>query len=144
MKGVENILVSRAKCCNPILGDEIIGYLTRTKGVTIHRKDCKNIAKLLAKTPEKFVEVEWIEDGNINFSVTIDVLTEDITGMLARLTNIFEVLNIHIQKVNGIAIKAKDQAQFTFVFTISSKAQLENLINKIKNIKGVISVWRKR
>ena len=144
VKGIDNILVARAKCCNPILGDEIVGYLTKTKGITIHRKDCKNIAKLLNITPEKFVDVEWVEDRNINFSVTIEVLTEDITGMLARLTNVFEILNIHIQKVSGISIKAKDQAQFKFVFSIGSKEQLDSLINRIKGIKGVISVWRKR
>ncbi len=144
VKGIDNILVSRARCCNPILGDEIVGYLTKTKGITIHRKDCKNISNLLKITPEKFVEVEWVEDKNINFTVSIVILTEDITGMLARLTNVFEVLNIHIQKVNGIAIKPKQQAQFRFVFSIGSKNELESLINKIKGIKGVISVWRKR
>lgn len=144
VKGIDNILVTRAKCCNPILGDEIIGYLTKTKGITIHRKDCKNIIKQLKSTPEKFVEVEWVEDKNINFTVTIEILAEDITGMLARLTNVFEVLNIHILKVSGTSIKPKDQAQFKFVFSIGSKTQLESLINRIKGIKGVIAVWRKR
>jgi len=144
VKGVDNVLVARAKCCNPILGDDIVGYLTKTKGITIHRKDCKNIAKLLKTTPEKFLEVEWLEDKEISFSITIDIITENMTGMLAKLTNVFEIFNISIQHVSGTSIKGKDQAHFKFVISISSRKQLENLLTRLKSIKGVISVWRKR
>ncbi len=144
VRGIDNIWVSRARCCNPILGDNIVGYLTKTKGITIHRKDCKNIQKLMKTSPEKFVEVDWEEGKEITFTVDIYVLTENITGMLSKLTNVFEVLNISIQQVKGQSVRGKDQAQFHFTFNVTSKTQLENLLNKIKSLKGVYSVWRKR
>ncbi len=144
VKGIENIFVTRAKCCNPIHGDEIVGYLTKTKGITVHRKDCKNISKHMALTPEKFIDVEWMTKENINFTVSVEVFTENIQGMLTKLSHIFEVLNLNIKNVRGSEINGKKQAHFIFDVSVSSKTQLEELIRKLKETKGVISVWRKK
>lgn len=143
IKGIDNIYVTRARCCNPIYGDEIIGYLTKLKGVSIHRTTCENL-KQIRIDPARLIEVEWIETATMNFTVDLNILTEDKKGILTKLTDVFDKMNLDLKKVMGESHKAKQQAIFRFIVQVNSRQQLDNLINKLKSIKGVSSVWRKK
>jgi len=143
IQGLDNILVSRARCCNPIVGDPIVGYLTKTKGVSVHRKDCESLRKGRID-PARIIEVEWVEEPGQTFLVDLVVVTEDLTGMLARLTDVFDSMNLNLRKVQGESFRAKNEAQFKFTVAISSRQELDHLVRRLSGTRGVQSVWRKR
>ncbi len=143
IKGIDHIYVTRARCCNPIYGDDIIGYLTKVKGVSIHRVDCENL-KQTRIDPARFIDVEWVETEKMSFTVDLNILTEDVKGILTKLTDVFDKMNLDLRKVIGETHKAKQQAIFRFIVQVDSRQQLDNLIVKLKSIKGVLSVWRKK
>ena len=143
IQGLDNILVTRARCCNPIIGDKIVGYLTKTKGVSVHRRNCESL-KAGRIDAARLIEVEWVHDPNHTFVVDLNVLTEDLTGMLSRLTDIFDSMNLNLRKVQGESYRAKNQAQFRFSVQIASREELDNLLRRITGTRGVLSVWRKR
>lgn len=143
IQGLDNILVTRARCCNPIIGDAIVGYLTKTKGVSVHRDDCENLRKGRID-PARLIDVEWVEDPTHHFLIDLTVITEDITGMLAKLTDVFDSMNLSLRKVRGESFRAKNQAQFQFSVQIGSRDELDRLLKRLNSTKGVQSVWRKR
>ncbi len=143
IQGLDGLLVTRARCCNPIFGDRIIGYLTKLKGISVHRADCENLKKGRIDTA-RLIDVEWVENPNYSFLIEIIVITEDITGMLARLTDIFDSMNLNLRKVQGESFQAKNQAQFRFSAQITSREELNHVLTRIKGTRGVLSVWRKK
>ncbi|NOY22680.1 MAG: bifunctional (p)ppGpp synthetase/guanosine-3',5'-bis(diphosphate) 3'-pyrophosphohydrolase [Acidobacteria bacterium] len=143
IQGLDNLLVTRARCCNAIFGDPIIGYLTKLKGISVHRADCENL-KQGRIDPARLIDVEWVEDPNHSFLIEVIVITEDITGMLARLTDVFDSMNLNLRKVQGESFRVKNQAQFRFTVQISSREELNRVLIRIKGTRGVLSVWRKK
>jgi len=143
IKGIDHIFVTRARCCNPIYGDNIIGYLTKMKGVSIHRTICDSL-KQTRIDPARLIDVEWIETASMSFTVDLNILTDDLKGILTKLTDTFDKMDLDLKKVSGETHKAKQQAIFRFIVQINSRQQLDSLIKKLKSIKGVISVWRKK
>jgi len=143
IQGLDNLLVTRARCCNPIFGDKIVGYLTKLKGISVHRGDCENL-KQGRIDPARLIDVDWVEDPNHFFLIEIIVISEDITGMLARLTDVFDSMNLNLRKVQGESFRVKNQAQFRFTVQISSREELNRVLSRIKGTRGVLSVWRKK
>ncbi len=143
IQGLDNLLVNRARCCNPIFGDKIIGYLTKLKGISVHRADCENLKQGRIEKA-RLIDVEWVEDPNHSFLIEIIVITEDVTGMLARLTDVFDSMNLNLRKVQGESFRVKSQAQFRFTVQISSREELNRVLTRIKGTRGVLSVWRKK
>ncbi len=143
IQGLDGLLVTRARCCNPIFGDPIIGYLTKLKGISVHRANCENL-KQGRIDQARLIDVEWVEDPSHSFLIEIIVISEDITGMLARLTDVFDSMNLNLRKVQGESFRAKNQAQFHFTVQITSRDELTRVLTRIKGIRGVLSVWRKK
>ncbi|RLE22404.1 MAG: hypothetical protein DRJ08_04160 [Acidobacteria bacterium] len=143
IQGLDGLLVTRARCCNPIFGDPIIGYLTKLKFIIVHRANCENL-KQGRIDQARLIDVEWVEDPSHSFLIEIIVISEDITGMLARLTDVFDSMNLNLRKVQGESFRAKNQAQFHFTVQITSRDELTRVLTRIKGIRGVLSVWRKK
>lgn len=140
VKGVENVLVRFAKCCNPVPGDEVIGYITRGRGVSIHRRDCPNIEQYL-KEPERIVEAEWNVTKDAKFDATINVLANDRTGILMDITNLLGENKISVKAIQGRTTRDRI-ANINLTVEISSTEQLEKIIRKLRKIDSVFEVQR--
>lgn len=140
VKGIENILVRFSKCCNPVPGDEIIGYITKGRGVSIHRKDCPNTKDLFVE-PERIIEVEWNTQSSVSYNADVQVRANDRQGLLAEITSIINENKINI--VSFYSRTSKDRiANINFVLEINDIEQLNKLIRRLRRIEGVIEVFR--
>lgn len=140
VKGVENVLVRFAKCCNPVPGDKVIGYITRGRGVSIHRLDCPNVEQYL-KEPERIVEAEWNVTKDAKFDAQINVLANDRTGILMDITNLLGENKISVKAIQGRTTRDRI-ANINLTVEISSTEQLEKIIRKLRKIDSVFDVQR--
>jgi GTP pyrophosphokinase len=136
--GVDDVLVRFGRCCNPVPGDPIVGFITRGRGVTVHTDNCE---KALATDPERRVDVSWDVRGDFKRPVTLRVLTADRPGLLADISNTFSKKGVNISQANCRAT-GDDRAVNTFEVTISDLKQLTDLIRSIERLNGVHSVER--
>ncbi|MFZ5469212.1 MAG: RelA/SpoT family protein [Myxococcota bacterium] len=136
--GVDDVLVRFGRCCNPVPGDPIAGFITRGRGVTVHTVQCE---KALATDPERRVEVTWDVRGDFKRPVTLRVLTADRPGLLADISQAFSKKGVNISQANCRAT-GDDRAVNTFEVTISDLKQLTDLMRSIESLSGVYSVER--
>lgn len=140
VKGVDNILVKYAKCCSPVYGDEIKGYITLGKGVSIHRSDCPNLSILLGKK-ERIIEVSWVHGYKGVFTgVEIEIECWDRAGLLGDIMGIVSSHGISLTSCKAFARKTK--AIIKLCMDVSDIGQLENVMQKIMKINGVLKVTR--
>jgi GTP diphosphokinase / guanosine-3',5'-bis(diphosphate) 3'-diphosphatase len=141
--GVDNVLVYRAPCCNPIRGEEIIGYITRGKGVAVHARRCKNAANLMVNR-ERVIEVNWIGEGTSEpYAVKLSVITEDRQGQLAALTNAIANIKTNIRDARTDDKHYSDGIRrIDLTVDITDMNHLERVSSAIKGVEGVIEVER--
>lgn len=139
IKGVDNIKVRFAKCCNPVPGDDIVGYITRGRGVSIHRKDCPNISDLVGQ--ERFIDVEWDTNEKAEYPVEIQIKATDRSGLLTDITQGITDSNISLLSLNARTNKEK-LVLINMTLEIKNTEQLRDLMKRIKKLKGVIDVYR--
>lgn len=140
VKGIDNIMVRFSKCCNPVPGDKISGFITRGRGVSIHRDDCLNIIEN-EDVIDRLIEVEWIIGEEISLQAKIQILAEDKNGLLVDITKILTELKIEMVSIYARTNKKKE-AILNVIVKIDNVKKLEKLMQKIKNIKEVIDVQR--
>ena len=141
VKGESNLMVRFAKCCSPVPGDEILGYITKGRGVSVHRKDCPNLKTLIETDGEKVVEVNWGKSQNAAYFAEIQVKADDRENLLADTMSVISDLKLQLSAVN--ANLAKDGYAFINIkVKITSVDNLNELMKKIKRLKGVIDVYR--
>jgi GTP diphosphokinase / guanosine-3',5'-bis(diphosphate) 3'-diphosphatase len=138
LNGIDDVLVRYTKCCNPLPGDEIIGFITRGRGITVHRRNCP---KAFDTDPERRVEISWDARAKINRPVQIKVMTANRPGILATVGHTFHEQGINISEAT---CRASDdgRATNTFTFLCSDLAQLKNVIRQLQRIPGVMAVER--
>ncbi|RKD34648.1 RelA/SpoT family protein [Thermohalobacter berrensis] len=139
IKGIDNVKVRFSKCCNPVPGDEIIGYITRGRGVSIHRKDCPNINNL--ENQERFVEVEWDEAKKVSYSAEIQIKASDKPGLLSEITQLLSEGNLTVTSLHARTNKEK-LALINITLEIKGVEQLNKFMKKVKKHKDVIDVYR--
>jgi GTP diphosphokinase / guanosine-3',5'-bis(diphosphate) 3'-diphosphatase len=142
VKGFDDLLVYRAKCCNPIRGEEIIGYITRGKGVAVHSKNCPNVQNLLYDADRK-IEVEWgvgASPASEAYAVPLTILTEDRPGMLAEIAAV--VADVGSNIVNAEARTADERGTIDLVVEIPDMKHLERVMASIRRLDGVYDVSR--
>lgn len=141
VKGETNVLVRFAKCCNPVPGDEIIGYITKGRGVSIHRNDCKNVGFLLQNEDNKIMEVSWGRPKGAEYITEIQIRADDREGLLAESMEIISNSKTSLYAVNAKPPKA-GIAFINLQLKISDIEDLKDVIKKIRKIRGVIDVYR--
>ncbi len=141
VKGIDNILVRFAKCCNPVPGDEIIGYVTKGRGVSIHRNDCTNAASLLSDTENKLVDVEWGSAKGADYTTEIQVKAEDREGLLSEIMELIIETKTYLCAVSAKTIK-NNLAVVTIKLKISDIEHLKELMKRIKRLSGVLEIYR--
>lgn len=139
--GLEGIYVRFAKCCNPLPGDDIVGYITRGRGVTVHRVDCENIIRDKEKNQSRMVKVSWIDDNKSRFEAEIEVKAADRRGIVNEITHVISnekigLAGIYARKGHELGITVN------IILEVNGIEELQHIIKKIKNVPGVEDAFR--
>ena len=144
VKGIDDVAVRFSKCCAPVPGDEIVGYITRGRGVSIHRTDCINVLCMDEFDRERLIEANWaegpVQETNL-YSTEIIIYASESTGLVFELSKIFNEENINLTGMN-VRTSKQGKATVSVKFEIRSKEQLIKLTSKIRSIEGVIDIER--
>ena len=138
VKGSPDVLTKMARCCTPVPGDEIIGFITRGEGVSVHRGDCKNVKSL---TPQRVVEVSWADDSRGVFMVQIQIEALDRSGLLSDVTRVLS--ENHVNILSAAVSTGRDRVALSrFVFEMADPSHLDHLLNQVRKIEAVYEVSR--
>jgi GTP diphosphokinase / guanosine-3',5'-bis(diphosphate) 3'-diphosphatase len=141
VKGVDNLMLARARCCNPLRGEPIIGYISLGKGIVVHNKNCKNVKQLMVNR-DRIVDVEWAKDDNtIAHSVGLLATTENRTGMLAGITNAIAEIKISIRNASA-RVSDDEMGLIEVTVEVFDKKHLDKVVSAIKSVPGVLDVER--
>jgi guanosine-3',5'-bis(diphosphate) 3'-pyrophosphohydrolase len=145
IEGVGDVAVRFSKCCNPVPGDEIIGFITRGRGVSIHRTDCINILNVSEEEKERLIDAEWLivekEIKNLTYQTEIRVIGEDRMGMIVDISRVLTEEKIPVKALNARTTK-NNESIINITMEISGVQQLETIIRKIKSIAGINDIIR--
>ena len=141
VRGIDDLMVYRAKCCNPIRGEAIVGYVTRGKGVAVHSTACPNVQSLMYDVERK-IEVEWARAAEDSFPVRIVIHTDDRPGMLNQLTGVLSDENTNIRSLEAKTETDHDGGVVEMTVDVRDKKQLEKLVAAMRRISGVRDVER--
>lgn len=142
VEGVDNLLVRFSKCCNPVPGDEIVGFITKGRGISIHRKDCINVLSLPQEERQRFIDVQWdLEKENLSYDTSIHILAEERKGLFSDISRVCEDMDVSITGFH--AKSAKDGiVNMDLTVAISNTSQMEKVLTNIKSIPGIADVYR--
>ena len=142
VKGMDDLLTYRARCCNPIRGEPIVGYITRGKGVAVHSRTCPNVQNLMYEA-ERRIEVEWARAAGESFSVRLVVHSDDRSGMLNQLTQILFDDEVNIRSVEARGDDRQlEAAVIEMTIEVRDKKQLERLVSTMRRVSGVRDIER--
>ncbi|MDD4376956.1 MAG: bifunctional (p)ppGpp synthetase/guanosine-3',5'-bis(diphosphate) 3'-pyrophosphohydrolase [Eubacteriales bacterium] len=142
VKGADNLMIRVSRCCNPVPGDEIVGFITKGRGISVHRSDCSNIISLPEEEKQRFIEVEW-EDLKAGKAYNADVciIGSDRKGMFSDISRTCEDMDVHISGMN--AKSGKDcTVNITLTLSIASTQQMQKVLRVLRNVPGVTHVYR--
>jgi guanosine-3',5'-bis(diphosphate) 3'-pyrophosphohydrolase len=140
VKGLDNLLVRFARCCNPVPGDEIVGFVTRGRGVSVHRSDCPNV-EMLREHAERMLEVEWAPTPDLDYRVELEVLALDRNGLLNEVMNAMAETKTDVTAVSGRA-DSRRIAHINLSVRIHNLEHLRTVVERLKRLKDVQSVRR--
>ena len=140
IKGTEGAVVTFAKCCRPIPGDPILGFVTSGRGIVIHTEDCKNVAEYRSR-PEKWIDVEWVKDLEGDFPIEIRLLVQNQRGVLARVAASLADMEANIENVS---IEERDGMHSTLSFTVAVKHRqhLARVMRRLRSLESVVRIYR--
>lgn len=140
--GLDNILTRLAKCCNPIPGDDIVGYITKDRGVTVHRSDCTNVMRDRVNSNKELVEVHWNNVGESNiFDVEVQIKAYNRPDLIYDISSLFKTEKVNILALNTRKIE-RSTATMDLSFEVKTKEQMKKIIHKLKSIADVHEVYR--
>ena len=140
VRGAPDILVKLAKCCTPVPGDDIVGFVTRGAGVSVHRSDCNNVASLLQE-PERMIDVEWAPTSKTLFLVQIQVEALDRAGLLSDITRVLSENHVNILSAT-VSTSSDRLALSRYVFEMGDTTHLDRVLNAVRRIDAVYDVYR--
>lgn len=142
VKGSDNLMIRISRCCNPVPGDEIIGFITKGRGISVHRKDCSNMTSLPENEHARLIDVEW-EDLKVGKSYDADIcmVTIDRRHMFSDISRACEDMDVHISGVNAKSGK-NEEVNIVLTLSLSSTQQMQKVLRTLRNIEGVLHVYR--
>ena len=143
VEGIDNCLIKFSQCCNPLPGDDVIGFITRGHGVSVHKKDCVNYVNAIKneQEPERWINVYWASSRSKTYRATLDIVSYDRNGLLADVAIVLSEMRIFIHESSSRQLK-NGNANIVLTISIAGIEQLNNIIARLKKINGVISVDR--
>lgn len=138
IEGIDNIKVSTAKCCNPVPGDEILGYITKGRGLSVHRTDCPNLENI---DLDRTIDVRWDEDSVINYNLHLSLLAYDRPGYVSDLTRVLGEYDINIESM--AAEKRQDNTfMVDLILNVNGQKEAQDILSKIKKVQGTVEAYR--
>ena len=142
VEGVDNLMISIARCCTPVPGDEIVGYITKGRGITVHRTDCDNIKALDEKERDRLIEVSWDPElTDKSYHGEISVVAKDQKGLLSSISKVCEDMDVRIIGLNAREGK-DDTVNINLTLMISDRSQIEKICRSFKGIPGILDAYR--
>ena len=142
VEDIDSCMIKFSRCCTPVPGDDIVGFITKGYGVSIHRRDCPNARA--ANNPDlaaRWVNVSWITGGEKPFATTLEVLAEDRDGLLLNVSQVLTAQQIRMKEIIGRELPG-GRCGFTVTFEVKGLDQLTTVMNKLRSIEGVVEVKR--
>ncbi len=144
VEGVDNLMISIARCCNPVPGDDIVGYITKGRGITVHRVDCDNMRALPEDERERLIEVSWNPELlDKSYDGEISIIAKDQKGMLSSISKVCEDMDVRIIGLNARANK-DDTIRINLTLMIRDRSQIEKICRSFKGIPGIIEAYRNK
>ena len=144
VEGVDNLMITIAKCCTPVPGDDIVGYITKGRGITVHRTDCDNMKALSDEDKQRLIDVSW--DPNLldkSYDGEISIIAKDQKGMLSSISKVCEDMDVRIVGLNARANK-DETVRINLTLMIHDRSQIEKLCRSFKSIPGIIEAYRNK
>ncbi len=141
VEGMDDVLVRLSKCCSPIPGDDIVGFVTQGRGVGVHRADCPNVVSLLASSRERQIEVEWASGGGSSFAMAIEVLALDRARLLADVSRVLSEHHVNIT-MSETRTGSDQVSRMRFEFELVDAAHLSSILAGIRQLDGVFNAYR--
>ena len=144
VRGIHDVAVRFSKCCSPVPGDEIVGFVTRGRGISIHRTDCDNIMCMSEAERDRLIEAEWVAEGvsgEAEFTTEINVYAMDRSALIFDITKVFMEADIPIKRIEG-RVNKQGKSTVNVQFGVKSKSDLNTLTAKIRSIEGIIDIER--
>lgn len=142
INGVGNLLTHLAKCCKPIPGDEIIGYITKGRGISIHHTDCDNIKQDLLTKPERIIEVSWGNASNSTYPIDLTLIAEDRSGLVRDITSTIANEKLAILGLNSHVNRSTNEGIVHLTIEVNSNATFNHIRNQLLQIPGIINIMR--
>ena len=140
--GVGNLLTSIAKCCKPVPGDDIAGYVTVGRGVTVHRKDCNHFLAVNSKQKERVIEVSWGKEKTDLYSVDILVEAYDRTGLLSDITGLLSAMRVNVSNINTKSFRNDHTVEMRMTLEIHNIEELMRILARLNNTPNIINATR--
>lgn len=144
IEGVANLLTQLARCCKPIPGDSIIGYITKGRGIVIHRQDCRNLQFTLKRHPERLFNVAWGKETKQGYQVTLAIEADDRTGLIRDITNIIAGQHLSLLGLNTRVDTLENRAYINLTVEVKSLEPLKKILQQLHQVTGVTRVERSR
>ena len=142
VRGVGSLLTQMAACCTPVPYDPIVGFITRGKGVSVHKKDCSNILNLRAHEQERLIEVDWGQEPSGDYEVKVELVAYDRQGLLRDITAVTSNEGVNVTAMNSRTLESDLTAHMHFTLRVNSIEQLVGAMDKLRQLRNVISVQR--
>ena len=142
VKGIDNCLVRLSKCCNPVPGDEIIGFITRGRGVSVHRKDCVNVGDLISQE-DRMIDVYWFNEADASYTVEIEILANERNNLLADLIKQVSLVKVRLLGVNS-RVNKDHTVSTELTVEVENVSDLKNVVSSLRKVEGVFEVNRKK
>ena len=142
IEGLMNVMATKANCCNPVLGDVIGGFITRTRGVSVHRADCENYTRMISEEPERIIPVSWKEDTNISFPVNIKITAHDRKSFIKDLSSVLASLKANIDALSAKPDTTHGINNIELTVRVHNFEHLNQILSRISTIEYLISVRR--
>ena len=144
VEGLDNLMIRMAGCCNPVPGDEIVGFITKGRGISVHRKDCDNLKSLPEAERQRCITVTWDPDLlDKSFNAEITLVAKDQKGMLSNISKVCEDMDVGIVGLNA-RVDKQENVNINLTLSIKDKSQIDKLCRSFKNIPGIMEAYRTR
>ena len=142
VEGVDNLMIRIARCCSPVPGDDIIGFITKGRGISVHRTDCDNLKSLPESEKERCIKVSWdTQQPERSFNAEISLIAKDQKGMLSNISKVCEDMDVRIAGLNAKADK-DETVRINLTLAIQDKIQMEKICRSLKNVPGIMEAYR--
>ena len=142
VEGVDNLMIRIARCCSPVPGDDIIGFITKGRGISVHRTDCDNLKSLPESEKARCIKVSWdTQQPERSFNAEISLIAKDQKGMLSNISKVCEDMDVHIAGLNAKADK-DETVRINLTLAIQDKIQMEKICRSLKNVPGIMEEYR--